>query len=202
MHSLFRRLSQSQKVVVWLNYGSFTALTAVGCALGAIQTLTYVLQVPEQLFFNNTVLVDKFAVEAEQRLHQAAWGLRFRLIAAEYALLGPVFMVLTLAKLIALKRLINFFRRQFTPAVDRGIALCGRVAVAVFVAATVLICCCGFACTYYASQIAWLDIKTAGVLGMRTQRQKLFEDLQRVQSILFFVEVVVLVRGCSASPAA
>lgn len=202
MCRLFGRLTDAQKDSVWRHYGSFSLFIAVGCALGAVQTLTYVLQVPEQLFFNNSVLIDKSASEAEQRPHQAAWGLRFRLIAAEYALFGPVLMILTAAKLIALKRMIDFFRRQYSPAANRRIVLGERSALAVAAAATLLICCCGFACTYYASQIAALDIKTANVLGMRPQREKLFQDFQFVQSFLVLVEVAVLVCHPCASAAA
>lgn len=194
MCRLFHCLSDSQKDSVWRHYGLFTLLIAVGCALGAVQTLNYVLQVPQQLYFNNTVLMDKSASEVEQQSHQAAWGTRFRLIAAEYALFGPVFVILTAAKLIALKRMIDFFRRQFSSAANRRIALGERAALAVAACASLLISCCGFACTYYASRIAWLDIKTAGALNMRTQRQELFEHLQRLQSLLYFVEVIVLVR--------
>jgi hypothetical protein len=194
MCGLFRRLSAAQKDTVWRNYGVFTLLISAGCALGAFQTLSYTMQVPEQLFFNNSKFLDRSASEAEQQTHADAWGLRFRLKAVEYALFGPSFILLTTAKLIALKRMVDFFRLRFSTATNRRILVAERVGLAVAAAVALLICCGCSACVYYASQVAWLDFKTARALQMIPQRQAAVATFQVAQSVVAYVEVAVLVR--------
>lgn len=154
------------------------------------------LQTPEVIFYNASKLFrESSASDAEQQEHVRSWALRFRLIAVEYAVFGPAFMCLTSAKLFALKRMIDFLKIQYSDEVNRRIEAVERTLLAVLVVATLLLTSCGCACSYFASQIAWLDLRTARLQGMRAQRQEAFQQFQFIQSICFFVEVAVLVRS-------
>jgi hypothetical protein len=108
-------------------------------------------------------------------------------------------MCLTIAKLTVLMRMMEFFRSGFSPKLSRFIAVCERVAMALVVAATLVMVCCGFACSYYASQVSFYS---AGKRAQRRMRNLNIAKLQTIQPLLYFVEVSVLVRRTSVLAAA
>jgi hypothetical protein len=74
--------------------------------------------------------------------------------------------------------------------------------MALVVAAALLMVCCGFACSYFASQIAMLDLESIVGIEMGIRAVNLMQSFRFIRPVLYFVEVSVLVRQMSVCTAA